>query len=67
MAGWAAAALAAGPVDETRLREAARAGNWQAVQGMGPAVLPELARLHGDSTTAERAQIAQLFYNLGWK
>jgi HEAT repeat protein len=67
LAGWAAAALAAGPVDPARLREAARAGNWQAVQAMGPAVLPELARIYGESTAAERAQIAQVFYDLGWK
>ena len=63
----AAVWLAAAPVDVPRLREAARAGNWQAVQAMGPAVLPELARLYGESAVEERARIAQVFYDLGWK
>jgi HEAT repeat protein len=34
---------------------------------MGPETLPELARLYGKSTIQERARIAQVFYNLGWK
>jgi HEAT repeat protein len=34
---------------------------------MGPSTLPELARLYRESSVAERAQIAQVFYNLGWK
>jgi HEAT repeat protein len=34
---------------------------------MGPSVLPELARIYRASSVAERAQIAQVFYNLGWK
>jgi hypothetical protein len=63
----AAAWLGAAPVDVPRLREAARAGNWQAVQAMGPAGLPELARLYRESAVEERARIAQVFYNLGWK
>lgn len=50
-----------------RLREAARAGDWRAVQAMGPAVLPELARVYRESSTAERAAIAGIFYNLGWQ
>jgi HEAT repeat protein len=62
-AGW----LVAAPVDVPRLREAARAGNWQAVQAMGTAVLPELARLYSESSVDERARIAQVYYNLGWK
>jgi len=64
---WLAASVAAGPVDTNRLREAARAGDWKAIEAMGPAVLPELTRLYRESTVAERAQIAQILYNLGWK
>jgi len=67
LAGWAATALAAGPVDRSRLRASALAGDWQAIQAMGPAVLPELTRLYAESTVAERARLAQVFYNLGWK
>ena len=34
---------------------------------MGPAVLPELARLYAGASTPERARIAYVFYQLGWK
>jgi HEAT repeat protein len=61
------AAVGAWAFDPARLREAARAGDWKTVEAMGPAVLPELARLYRESSVAERAQIAQVFYNLGWK
>ena len=79
MAGWgnasgvvlvwlaATSLVAAAPADSARLREAARAGDWQAVRAIGPAALPELASLYRASSTAERAVIAQIFYNLGWK
>jgi HEAT repeat protein len=63
---WAAAAGAV-PVDAERLRAAARAGDWKAIEAMGPSVLPELARIYRGSSVAERAQIAQVYYNLGWK
>jgi hypothetical protein len=66
LALWAAAAAAA-PVETARLREAARAGDSKAVEAMGPAVLPVLARIYGESSVAERTQIAQVYYNLGWK
>jgi hypothetical protein len=59
--------LAAPPLDLARLREAARAGDWRAVQAMGPVVLPELARLYPDLPSDERARVAEIFYNLGWK
>jgi len=66
--GWTASLFAAPvPVDLARLREAARAGDWKAIQAMGPDTLPELARHYGKSTVEERARIAQVFYNLGWK
>jgi HEAT repeat protein len=63
----AASVAAAAGVDEASLREAARNGDWQAVQAMGPAALPALVRLYGESPTAERARVAEIFYNLGWK
>jgi hypothetical protein len=67
LAGWWAAVAVAAPVDADRLRMAARAGDWKAIEAMGSSVLPELARIYRASSVAERAQIAQVFYNLGWK
>jgi len=61
------AAVGASAFDSARLREAASAGDWKAVEAMGPSTLPELARLYRESSVAERARIAQVFYNLGWK
>ena len=58
---------AAAPLDVARLREAARAGEWQTVQAMGRDALPELVRLYRESDAGERARIAEVFYNLGWK
>ena len=63
----AAALGAETPIDAARLRQAALVGDWQAVEPMGPAALPELVRLYEKATVRERARIAQLFYNLGWK
>jgi HEAT repeat protein len=62
-----ASVTAAGHVDAPRLRAAALAGDWQAVQAMGRGALPELVRLYAQSRPQERAAIAQVFYNLGWK
>ena len=68
MLAWLLTAMAAaGPVEAPRLRTAAMAGDWQAVQAMGPGALPELVRLYAQSSPPERAMIAQVFYNLGWK
>ena len=55
------------PIDTARLRAAALGADWQALEAMGPDVLPELVRLYGASSVSERARIAQVFYNLGWK
>lgn len=63
----AATAPAATRIEPARVREAARAGDWQAVRDMGPGALPELARLYRESGTSERTRIAEMFYNLGWK
>jgi HEAT repeats len=62
-----AAGAEAGPPAERGLREAALAGDWQAVAAAGPAALPELVRIYQGSAPAERATLAQVFYNLGWK
>ena len=61
------AVVASGPVDAGHLRKAALAGDWQAVQAMGRGALPELVELYTQSSPAERATVAQVFYALGWK
>jgi HEAT repeat protein len=63
----AEAALAAPGVDPARVREAVRNGDVESVRSLGPGALPELVRLYRESQTSERAQIARLFYGLGWK
>jgi hypothetical protein len=63
-----AATAHAGPgVDAARVREAARNGDLEGVRALGPGALPELVRLYREAQTSERAQIARLFYGLGWK
>jgi len=57
----------AASVDAARLRAAAVAGDWKQIQPMGTGVLPELARLYQASPEKDRATIAYVFYNLGWK
>ena len=57
----------ASPVDEAGLRAAAVAGDWQQVKAMGPDVLPELVRLYSSSSEKDRATVAYVFYQLGWK
>lgn len=58
-AGWA---------DPARLQQAALAGDFETIRPMGPAVLPELVRLYqGGADAKQRATIAYVFYNLGWK
>jgi HEAT repeat protein len=59
--------VAVAPVEAPRLRAVALAGDWQAVQAMGREALPELVRLYTQSRPRERATIAQVFYNLGWR
>ncbi len=67
LSAFAEASLAAPGVDSARVLEAARNGNVEAVRAIGPGALPELVRLYRESATSERAQIARLFYGLGWK
>jgi len=53
--------------DPARLRAAAAQGDWKQVQEMGRGVLPDLARLYEQSSPKDRATIAYVFYQLGWK
>lgn len=62
----ASPALAAG-VDQARLRAAATQGDFKQIQAMGPGVMPALVRLYTASSEQDRATIAYVFYNLGWK
>lgn len=62
-----AAAGAAAGVDETRIRSAALAGDWQQVKAMGPEVLPALVRIYTSASVPDRAAVARVFYSLGWK
>ena len=65
--GAASPSPAAPLVDEGRLRAAAVAGDWQPVKAMGPDALPALVRVYTSSSVAERANVASVFYHLGWK
>ena len=67
LSAHAETSLAAPGVDAAQVRQAARNGNVEAVRAIGPGALPELVRLYRESATGERAQIARLFYGLGWK
>lgn len=49
------------------LRAAALAGDWKQIQAMGPGILPALARLYASSSDQEKATVANVFYQLGWK
>src|SRR5687767_10991309 len=72
-AGWSlvlgflvlgAAHAAGGPQS---LASLAQSGNWQEIEKRGPSVLPELIALYEASDDAARANIARVFYGLGWK
>ena len=50
------------------LRALVMAGNYGAVQQLGPGSMPELVRLYDSaSENAERVRLANAFYQLGWK
>ncbi len=66
LSAFAAAALAEHSAFPARVREAAHNGDVEAVRALGREALPELARLYRDSPASERAQLARLFYGLGW-
>lgn len=66
-AASSAAEPAAGEVDAREVR--ALVGDWsrfQEIESIGPEVLPVLADLYRDADVAERADIARIFYRLGW-
>lgn len=62
-----AAPLLAAGVDPAALRAAALAIDTKQIQAMGPGVLPSLARLYSTSSDQDKAAIAAVFYQLGWK
>jgi hypothetical protein len=63
----AGTASAAAGLDGERLRALALAGDTEALRPEGEALLPRLARLYESTATPrERAQIARVFYQLGW-
>ena len=41
--------------------------DFEAIEARGPDVITDLARLYERSSPAERAEIANVFYRLGWK
>ena len=53
--------------DAARLQALARSRDTRAIRALGPGVMPELARLYTRSEPADRAAIASVFYELGWK
>jgi hypothetical protein len=72
LAAASLALLAAAPapsaaMGEERLRALALAADAEALRSEGPRVLPRLARLYeATASPGERAQIARVFYRLGW-
>jgi len=62
----AAPAPAAG-VDPAALRAAAIAMDTKQIQAMGPAVMPSLAHFYSTSSDEDKAKVAAVFYQLGWK
>ena len=62
-----AASVRAAGVDPAALRAAALAIDTKQIQAMGPAVMPSLARLYSTSSDEDKAKIAAVFYQLGWK
>jgi HEAT repeat protein len=58
----------AAPVEAASLRDDALAGNHAAVKARGPAVMPQLVALYrGTQDPQQRATLAYVMYNLGWK
>jgi HEAT repeat protein len=50
------------------LRTLVMAGNYAAIQRLGPGSMPELVRLYESADgDPERARVANAFYQLGWK
>jgi HEAT repeat protein len=54
-------------VDDAAVLALTRSRDVQGLKAMGQDVLPVMARLYESSTEDERAGIAELFYQIGWK
>jgi len=63
----AATVVASPPMDEAALRRAVASRDVEAFKKQGPGILPALAGIYESSTDTEKAGIAGLFYQLGWK
>jgi HEAT repeat protein len=60
----ASVSLAAAPPD---LKPLAYAGDWNAIKALGKDTLPALVGLYRASNEDQKASIAYVLYNLGWK
>lgn len=66
--GWVVvAASAAEPPDDKALLSLVESGDTPGIRGMGPTVLPRLARIYPTLEPARRARVARVFYELGWR
>ena len=54
-------------IDEAELRLWITADKRDAIQGLGPQVMPLLAKIYRESDPQERADIAAIFYQFGWQ
>jgi HEAT repeat protein len=60
-------AVSSAAMDQTALRRAVASRDLEALRKEGPDVLSALARLYESSGPAEKADIANLVYRLGWE
>jgi len=67
LAAFLAAQVAGAPIEESKVQALIFKGDVQALKGLGPEVLPVLARLYEKSDAGQRTYIAWVFYQLGWK
>ena len=61
------AVTAFGAVDEAQVLSLVRAHDAAGLRGLGSGVMPVMARIYEASSPDQRAGIAELFYQLGWK
>ena len=54
-------------IDEAELRRWISEDKRDAIEGLGPQVMPLLAKIYRSSESQERADIAAIFYQLGWQ
>jgi HEAT repeat protein len=55
------------PAASPDLRSLAYAGNFDAIKALGPNTMPELVQLYRNGTEDQKASVAYVLYNLGWK